>query len=65
MIQQYYDKSGRRQYQTWCDTCHAQVDDTGPGKDKLPWDNRKTEICPKCKGMIHNPDAPKWNPPIR
>jgi rRNA maturation endonuclease Nob1 len=65
MFYNYYDKSGRHQWRTYCDTCHALVDDTAPGKDKLSWENRKSEICPKCGGQLYDPDAPKWSPPIR
>jgi hypothetical protein len=63
MIEHYHEKGGRRQRRTWCDSCHALVDDTGPGKDKLPWENRKSDICPVCGGKIFDPEAPKWSPP--
>ncbi|GHU88643.1 hypothetical protein FACS189476_06110 [Spirochaetia bacterium] len=65
MTDSYYDKDGRRQWRTYCDSCHALFGDTAPMKDNLPRENQISEICPVCKGKIFNPDAPKWNPSIR
>jgi hypothetical protein len=62
MIEYYNEKNGRRQWRIYCDTCHAPLGDTGPGKDHVPWGT--DEICPKCNGKIHDPDAPKWSPKI-
>jgi rRNA maturation endonuclease Nob1 len=53
MTEQYYEKGGRRQWRTYCDSCKALVDDSGPGMDKLPWANRQSGICPYCGGQIY------------
>jgi hypothetical protein len=58
MIDIYYEKGGRRQRRTYCDSCHALVDDTAPGKDKLPWANRNSEICPQCGGKMDVSSSP-------
>ena len=59
MIEHYYEKGKirRRQYRIYCDTCHALISDSGPGKDKLPWGT--DNVCPKCKGEIHKDEPPK------
>jgi hypothetical protein len=59
MIDNYYEKNGRRQYRVYCDTCHALVGDTGPGKKHLPRSNQIDNICPICRGKIFVDDAPK------
>jgi hypothetical protein len=60
MIEHYYD-SRRRHTKTYCDSCGALLDDTGPGKKKLGWDKKISNTCPYCKGEIHI-DIPQ-NPP--
>jgi hypothetical protein len=69
MTENYYEKYGRNQqrlqWKTYCDSCHALLGDTAPGKDHLPRENEKSNVCPICKGKIHDPDAPKWSPKIQ
>jgi len=59
MIKYYKDKQGRRYWQTYCETCQKLVGDNGHGKEDLPWENKKSEICPVCGGPIFKGnDAP-------
>jgi len=66
MTENYFETYGqnqkRRQSRTYCDSCHALVDDTGPCKEHLPRENQISNKCPVCGGKIHDPDAPKWSP---
>jgi len=63
MTEQYFEKGGRRQWRTYCDTCHALLGDTGPMKDHLPWGIGNE--CPHCHGKIFDDKAKPWSPPIR
>jgi RNase P subunit RPR2 len=64
MIENYYDKSGRHQWRTYCDTCHALVGDTAPLKEHLSRQDSISNTCPKCGGKIVDSEAPEWSPPI-
>jgi hypothetical protein len=67
MTEIYYEKYGRNQkrpqHRIFCDSCHALIGDSGPGKDSVPWGT--DNICPICNGKIHDPNAPKWSPKPR
>jgi len=61
MTKTYKTKHRPFEYRLYCDSCHALLSDSAPGKEKLPWGN-PDNICPKCKGKINNPDVPEWEP---
>ena len=53
MIKEYF-LNGRRQWKTYCSSCHALLGDTAPNEEHIKRDVLASGICPLCKGKIHD-----------